>query len=263
MPLPKILFPTAHAVDYYNNLSNIIDDIHLDLIDFIDRKVKPYLNRQDSYKKDSLIDEIIEGLDQLEESAVNRAFSDATTKKLADQFAKRVKNHTDNQVKNQIRAVVDINVLKRNQKLQDLVKAAVSENVGLIKSIPREYHKQIKTVVLQGVRSGSSIHDIKDSLQDIYQKTDSRAKFIARDQAGSMLGDMSKTRHQEIGLKKFIWRDSADSRVRDKHHAFNGNTYTWEDGAGPNGLLPGKDYNCRCTAEVVEEEIESIFGEAA
>ena len=261
MPLPRILFPANHTVDYYEDLQDIIEKMNNDVMDFVDRKVAPYLRRNDSYKKDSEMDVIIQGLEELKESAITRAFSDATAKKLADKFSKRVKNHTNNEVKEQIRSVIGMDPLKRNQQLEDAVKAAVSENVSLIKSIPEEYHKQLDTIVLQGVRSGESIDDIKDNIQDIYKKTDSRAKFIARDQAGSMLGDFTKIRHQELGLKEFIWRDSDDIRVRDEHEALNGHKFTWEEGA--NGLFPGKDYNCRCTAEIVEQELEQMFGRAA
>jgi len=258
MPLPKILFPANHAVDYYEELSDLVEKMNKDVIDFVDRKVAPYLRRNDSYKKDSEMDDIIKGLEELKESAITWAFSDATAKKLADKFSRRVKNHTNNQVKEQIRSVIGMDPLKRNQKLEDAVKAAVSENVSLIKSIPEEYHKQLDTIVLQGVRSGESIDDIKDNIQNVYKKTDNKAKFIARDQAGSMLGDFTKLRHQELGLKEFIWRDSDDIRVRDKHKALDGKKFTWEEGA--NGLFPGKDYNCRCTAEIVAEELDELWG---
>ena len=168
MPLPRILFPANHAVDYYEDLQDIIEKMNNDVMDFVDRKVTPYLRRNDSYKKDSEMDDIIQGLEELKESAITRAFSDATAKKLADKFSKRVKNHTNNEVKEQIRSVIGMDPLKRNQQLEDAVKAAVSENVSLIKSIPEEYHKQLDTIVLQGVRSGESIDDINDNIQDIY-----------------------------------------------------------------------------------------------
>jgi len=113
MPLPKILFPTNHAVDYYEELQDLIEKMNNDVIDFVDRKVAPYVRKNDSYKADSGMDDIIKGLEELKESAVTQAFSDATAKKLADKFSKRVKNHTNNEVKEQIRSVIGMDPLKR------------------------------------------------------------------------------------------------------------------------------------------------------
>lgn len=48
MPLPKILFPANHAVDYYEELSDLVEKMNKDVIDFVDRKVAPYLRRNDS-----------------------------------------------------------------------------------------------------------------------------------------------------------------------------------------------------------------------
>lgn len=44
-----------------------------------------------------------------------------------------------------------------------------------------------------------------------------RVKFFARDQAGSILGQMTTERHKAMGVSKFKWSTSNDEKVRDSH----------------------------------------------
>lgn len=256
MKVPKILFPTAHATDYYNQLLELIDEMDSMTIKFFESKVRPLADRNDSFKADESIDEVNRGLDDLLDNMT--AIFNGVAKTLAQDFVTRVKQHGVTEVGKQVRAVVGFDPLKRSPKLATLVKAGVAENVSLIKSIPQQYHKDLERIVMQGLRSGESTTEIKDKIKNLYNVTDNRAKLIARDQAGSLLGDVTKIRHQNLGLKKFIWRDSADDRVRKRHQEYDDKIYTWEDGA--NGEYPGKPIRCRCTAEVVAEELDELWG---
>ena len=47
-----------------------------------------------------------------------------------------------------------------------------------------------------------------------------------------------------------------DNRVREKHRQLEGKIFSW--GTGANGLYPGQDYQCRCWAEPVWEEIVAV-----
>lgn len=261
MKVPKILFPSAHAADYYDNLIDLIDQMHEMTTKFYESKVVPIAKRNDSYKSDESIEEINRSLDELS-TKFSVLFKESVSKRLAQNFVTRVKQHGVNEVGKQVKAVIGFDPLKRSPKLASIVKAGVSENVALIKSIPQEYHKRLNTIVLQGIRSGESTSYLEDKIKNLYDVTDNRAKLIARDQAGSLLGDVTKARHEDLGLKKFIWRSSDDDRVRQRHRNFDDNEYTWESGAG-SGVYPGKPIRCRCTAEVVAEELNELWGEAA
>ncbi len=49
----------------------------------------------------------------------------------------------------------------------------------------------------------------------------------------------------------YIWRTRGDSKVRSEHAARDGQVFSWDD--PPEGGHPGEAPNCRCTAEVVED----------
>ncbi|WP_082193860.1 minor capsid protein [Bacillus sp. 37MA] len=82
--------------------------------------------------------------------------------------------------------------------------------------------------------------------------TEGRAKIIARDQIGSIHGQLIGHRHKGMGIRKYKWSTSQDERVRDAHESLDGKTF--EYAKSPAVGWPGTDYNCRCTANPVFED---------
>lgn len=64
-----------------------------------------------------------------------------------------------------------------------------------------------------------------------------KAEFIAVDQLGGMFGQLIKELHKSMGVEKFTWNMSGDSRVRPEHQNYSGKTYDYA-----NGKLPGFHY---------------------
>lgn len=63
----------------------------------------------------------------------------------------------------------------------------------------------------------------------------------------------------------YIWHTQGDSKVRSSHADRNGKEFSWND--PPEGGHPGEAFNCRCTAEDVEEkdkcrELQDLMEEA-
>ncbi|MGL5582386.1 MAG: phage minor head protein, partial [Cetobacterium sp.] len=63
----------------------------------------------------------------------------------------------------------------------------------------------------------------------------------------------TKTQFKGIGLKKFEWVTVGDNRVRETHADRAGQIYEWDN--PPDGQIPGSDYQCRCVASIVVDEI--------
>lgn len=260
--VPENKFPVAPAAEYFDNMMDLVEIMHNKALDFFDRKVGPAIRRADSYRLDDEVDAINRELDNLKEEAVNKIFEQQANK-MAKEFVTKVKSHSVKQVGKQVKTILGFDPLKRDPKMQKIVKAAVKENVSYIKSIPERYHRDLERITLNGLRSGSSIKETREKIEDLRDKAENNAKLIAQDQAGSIHGDITKTRHNNLDLEKFIWRDSDDSRVRKDHKKFDGNTYTWEEGAGAEGELPGKPIRCRCNADLVPEELEEKWAKTA
>ncbi|HZG73999.1 MAG TPA: minor capsid protein [Chondromyces sp.] len=107
----------------------------------------------------------------------------------------------------------------------------------------------MRTSIMENV---SCISTIRDELVKRTRASVKRAQFIARDQCGSILGQMTARRHQAMGVKKFKWSTSKDERVRDSHEKLEGIVFEYTN--PPAVGLPGADYQCRCTANPVFDD---------
>ena len=137
----------------------------------------------------------------------------------------------------------------------------VSDNVDLIKSIPNEMLGRMKEDMYNGFISGLHSEGIAKQLMHDYDITESRAKFIARDQLAKLSCGITKAQQEDAGITEYVWSTSLDERVRKGHEIFEGKKFKWsnppeimqwseKEGWQHTGRRchPGQDYNCRCVA---------------
>lgn len=150
-------------------------------------------------------------------------------------------------------------------KLNNYMQAAITQNTNLIKSIPQRYLEDVGNTVQTGMRNGVLPREIAKSIQENHGVSSRRAKFIARDQAAKVNGEISKQRQIDAGFEYFTWVDAHDQRVRHRHReiadADNGmgkGVYKWSDlpkSSEGTTIQPGSDYNCRCIARPVRSSV--------
>ena len=143
-----------------------------------------------------------------------------------------------------------INPLQTEKWLDSYVQAKIAENISYVTNIRDDYSKKFEQVIYRGVTEGKSSSEIREELVHQAGMSSDKAAFIARDQTGTILGQMNSERQKRAGFQAFRWSDSGDERVRDSHRERNGKIYFYAD----NPLLPGEEYNCRCVAEPVDDE---------
>lgn len=263
--LPKVRFPAGQGVDYYKAIKKLLKKAHAEVIEEYESRIVPLVKfKNDSTKYDEELEDISNILDEMRKTTFVLFFTDDKVEEMAEEFVKAIKTHSKNEFNKQIKKVKGVDPIGRNSSLESIINAAAKENVSYIKSIPEKYHNNLETVVLQGVRRGKSTDDIAKDIQHVYQVSDSKAKFIARDQAGSLMGDLTKKQHEDLGLETFVWSTSGDSKVRDSHKGLDGQVFKWSEGAkvrsgkSKKTIWPGTDFNCRCVAEVNEEELKKL-----
>ena len=59
--------------------------------------------------------------------------------------------------------------------------------------------------------------DVQKEVKNLYNITDNRAKFIARNEIGNLNAVTTKRRQEEAGIYCYEWRTSEDERVRVSH----------------------------------------------
>lgn len=154
-----------------------------------------------------------------------------------------------------------IDVFGSSTEMDEYLRAAMYQNVKLIKSIPAQYLEQVGNILMTNMRIGNRPGYIVKELQQQFGVTQRRAKFIARDQSAKIAGEVSKKRQIAAGYSYFVWVDSHDQRVRHSHRdianrvtAYGKGVYRWDDlpvNERGERIQPGSDYNCRCVAKVI------------
>ncbi len=154
----------------------------------------------------------------------------------------------------QLGAVIAVDPLASEPWLRAPMRMWERVNVDLIKSIPRQWHEDVRVAVSEAWQGGRSTRELVERLEQRYGITRRRARLIARDQIGKLNGQLTGMRQVELGIRGYTWRTSRDERVRQRHADREGTRYTW--GAPPDDGHPGMPIQCRCTAE---PDVEDAF----
>ena len=199
---------------------------------------------------------------------------------IAEDVLERTERHQGRQLELQLgpeggavrREILGLDPLGSEPWLQDLLRQATEENVGLIKSIPEAFFQDIEADVLAQGRAGLRVEAVAQGLESKYlahaaawvKSTENRAKLIAVDQIGKLYGELDRIRQTDIGITRYRWRSSRDERVRGNpsgkypdsrpsHWAREGRVYSWDDPPrqSSDDGHPGKPIRCRCYAEPV------------
>lgn len=176
---------------------------------------------------------------------------DDGAKDLASWFAQKTKSYSDSSMK-KILGDAGISVdFVMNPSMRTTYQSVIEENVGLIKSIPEQYLRQVHGLVMRSVAEGRDLETLTKSLKSRYDISDKRAKLIARDQNNKATSVMTKQRQEDLGLIEAIWRHStAGKHPRPEHVAADGKKYDIKKGMYLEGewVWPGTAINCRCVS---------------
>lgn len=150
-------------------------------------------------------------------------------------------------------------------KLNAYLEAATIQNANLIKSIPQRYLDDVANTVQTGMRAGVLPRAIAKELTEKFGVAERRAKFIARDQAAKINGEITDQRQQDAGFNFFKWNDADDSRVRHRHWeianadvGYGKGVYRFDDlpfSSEGVRIRPGGDYQCRCFGSPVRDSV--------
>ncbi|WP_157930346.1 minor capsid protein [Mycobacteroides abscessus] len=235
----------------------MIREIAKETLHAFDQQIKPEIKsyqREDGkfYNLDGPLD-IIRRVFEWLKSVGQRIFSRNRIEDVVRTFVVNI--NTFNRLNMAAQAGVrGIELVKHEKWLDDFMKLSIHENVNYISTIRDEYFTKIETIVYQGVKNGQSIKEIREQLVKQIGMTEKRAQFIAVDQSGSILGQMTAKRHKSMGVNKFKWSTSGDERVRPSHRALSDNIYSYDD--PPSEGFPGTPFRCRCVAIPVFDDGE-------
>lgn len=157
----------------------------------------------------------------------------------------------------QIRGAMGV-ITNTDTGIQADIAAARERNIRLIENAHRVYAQQVREVIEDPEAIGLRVEELRDRIFERGNVSESRAELIARDQTLKLNGQITATRQMRAGVESYVWSTSGDERVRDEHAALEGQTFSWL--APPAVGHPGQDFQCRCVAIPVVEELDTVFG---
>jgi SPP1 gp7 family putative phage head morphogenesis protein len=189
---------------------------------------------------------------------LGRDFTEDDIRRIAQKKGIEIAEFNEKALKKGIKRVVGVDVFFSQPYLADEIALFTSQNVSLISSIGNEAFRKVETIVYNGLQQGTSFKSIRDEIELLVDpevgNIRARANLIARDQVGKLNGQINFLRQNELGFKRYRWQTVGDERVRESHEAKDGNIYSWDEPPADTGH-PGEDFQCRCWAEPIIEDL--------
>lgn len=204
-----------------------------------------------SLAADSAASNLDDELDRLRQQWLSQF--DAAAPALAAWFAARTARRADDALRGILRDAGMTVRFQMNKAMKDALDATIGENVGLIRSIPQQYHTQVQSMVMQSVKAGRDLGFLAAELQKRYGITARRAAFISLDQNNKSTSAMMAARQTSMGIEEGIWIHShAGKEPRPTHLANDGKKFNLKEGwfdpdpKVQRKIWPGELIRCRC-----------------
>ena len=124
---------------------------------------------------------------------------------------------------------IDMRGLMGNSVVKDTLELAVRNNVNLITSIHTDFMSEIGDVIRESVMEGKRHTDMISMIRERGNVSESRARLIARDQTAKINSDLTRERHQSMGISMYFWGGAGDERERTSHRLLNGKLCRYDD----------------------------------
>ena len=229
---------------YKRELMKLIDEMQAEVKADI---MANYKAQSNAVAMDGFSDWLGHSMDYLLGKWTNKLNSLSET--ISDLFVTKTVHNYDNQLKKHLRKAGFTVRLQMSPYTEEMLKAAMGENVGLIKSIGVQYLGKVEQSVWASVKGGFDLGTLSKELQQSYGVTKNRAELIARDQGAKANAVIEQARRKELGITKAIWKHSKSGRhPRKSHEDADGEIFDINKGLKLDGewLLPAQAINCRC-----------------
>ena len=260
--IPRTRYPLNIEKGYAKNINKLVSELDSLILYEFDKIISPLIDDErmtkDSIISDSFFDVAKKAIEKIKFLSLG-AFNSNDINKVSTKYISSLNSANKSNLNSQLKTK-GVNPLDSEPWLKEYSNSKIAENASYITNIRDEYSSKIEQIIYRGVTNGQSSAEMREELINQSGIARKKADFIARDQTGSILGQMTAKRHEKSGIRAFRWSDSGDSKVRDSHHERDGKIYYYAD----NPLLPGEEYNCRCVAEpIFDDELAQIEAEQA
>jgi uncharacterized protein with gpF-like domain len=183
-----------------------------------------------------------------------RRFDDWGAKN-GESYAKATKDQADRAFKEHLKKIGFTVEFKLTPEINDILQAAVAENVSLVRSIAAEHLADVEQLVMRSVSAGRDLGYLTKELEARYGITRRRAALIATQQNNAATAHINRARQTELGIVRGIWRHSSAHKLhpRVSHLNADGTEYEIAKGMYLDGewILPGTLIHCLCYSKSI------------
>ena len=125
---------------------------------------------------------------------------------------------------------VDIGPVLNDAQIKPLMDAWRQENIDLIRTVPERLRDDLRGGINQAF--ADKPFDQQELRRVVREKGESAGynlRRITRDQTNKAVGQLTRARHEQLGIEEYEWQTAEDERVRDSHQVLNGTTQRWDE----------------------------------
>jgi SPP1 gp7 family putative phage head morphogenesis protein len=246
-----------------------------DMIEFmVDQMAKRYRNQVLNKLQVSTVDKFADAqtgnfsaillrLSRQAKKSILKQFSNDRIETISQQMLSKLDQKSKREFYERVAAKTGINItdLIAKEGLKATTNALMLETAQWIQTLRDDALQSFTNNTLFAMTQGESLDTIVEQFDDVVSERKNHAKFLARNQVQNYNSITTKIRAQNLGITKAIWETAGDERVRPSHEDREGKEFDLADGlySSVDGLylLPGTDYNCRCTyTMIIPEDVE-------
>jgi SPP1 gp7 family putative phage head morphogenesis protein len=196
-------------------------------------------------------------------NSLARQYSDVRIEEMVRTVLNKANKHNRGELYKLVERRMGINTteLTSREGMKRNVDALTLETTQWVSKLRDETLELYTANSLRAMTQGLSLPDILEQFDGMAEKRKNHAKFTARNQISNFNSITTKLRAQNIGITRAIWRTAKDDVVRPSHDDRNGKEFDLAKGLyssiDDKWLLPGTDYQCRCTYELIIPEDET------
>lgn len=184
-----------------------------------------------------------------------KRFNDAAAD-IAQMFATRSQQNLEIAFRKRLKDAGFTVRFRPTERMVSAYRATIAEQVGLIKSIPQQYLKDVEGVVWRGALRGGDMNLISKEIRAKYGVSTRRAALIARDQIAKSKSVFENERRRELQITQAVWKHSHAGRTpRPSHVKMDGKTFDINKGMYDSDegrwVQPGELINCRCSSRSI------------
>lgn len=242
----------AHELHYRRSLDQLIAAMQKD----VDSKVRSY------YRSELAADAASARWVQIMKALRLKWYREfeRNGKELATWFADKTKNRTASQISRKLKDFGFTVRPEYGSTEQELIKQIVAENVGMIKSIPQQYLRDVQKVTASSFSRGQDMAALTKHLDTVLTRlgdnTKNRAALIARDQTNKATQQLAVAGAKSVGATKGRWiHIPGKYSSRRTHIAMNNKVFDLSEGLydseAHRNVKPGELIYCNCQFAVL------------